>query len=601
MRKTLSQFMSIVTAFAVILVSYHSVSAAPADAPKIYYVNPSGKDTNSGSSTAPFKTFTKAISVLVPGDTLMVSGTFSERLNVNKSGTVSAPINIVGNSAKIDVKGQQINGIIVTGNYVNVSGFDVKGSTQHGILLAGKYIKFENSFVHHNVLDNGSNGNCGQGDGWASGLKVYVGGENITIRGNTVYQNCGEGIAITRGKNIMVENNTVYDNYSVNIYVDNSPYTTVQNNNIYCTGIYLRSGRRPAGIAIAEEYYSGWGAQRHHNYIFNNYVDACNEGIVSWLPEVTGGKLKDSIISGNTIPTAIQRGMTIRSGNQNVTIENNTVFGAIEITYPTGVTLRNNTITTGVTSTPSKTPTATKIKTATPTKTITPSKTPTITVTPATYTPTITFTPSFTPIVSATATKLPTATPTSINDIIFDDTDSDFVYSSSGWEDINEQSANNGTYKRNPKYNSSVTFTFIGELFSVLYMDGPSFRKIDVYVDGVFRYTINRRAFTTIHQQRWDFPELLPYEEHTIKLVFTNGNAMFDGIVLITDGQIPFMKDLNLPTSTAISTSTIFASETPSSLPSATPTISSPTITPSTTTEPPTFTPTLTITSTPTP
>lgn len=596
MKKTLFEFISVFIAFAMILVSYHSVSAAPADAPKIYYVNPAGKDTNSGSATAPFKTFTKAISVLVAGDTLMVSGTFNERLNVNKSGTASAPINVVGNNAKIDVKGQQINGIIVTGNYVNVSGFDVKGSTQHGILLSGKHIKFENSSVHHNVLDNGSNGSCGQISGWASGLKVYVGGENITIRGNTVYQNCGEGIAVTRGKNIIVENNTVYDNYSVNIYVDNSPYTTIQNNNVYCTGIYLRNGRRPSGIAIAEEYYSGWGAQRHHNYIFNNYIDACYEGIVSWLPEVAGGKLKDSIISGNTIPTATLRGMTIRSGNQNVTIENNTVFGAIDITYPTSVTLRNNTITTGATSTPSKTPTATKIKTATPTKTTVPTKTPTITVTPATYTPTVTFTPSFTPIVSATATKLPTATPTSMNDIVFDDTDSDFVYSSSGWEDINEASANNGTYKRNPKYNVSVTFTFTGELFSVLYMDGPSFRKIDVYVDGVFRYTINRRAFTTIHQQRWDFPELLPYEEHTIKLVFTNGNAMFDGIVLMSDGQVPFMKDV--PTATVTSSPTLSASETPSSLPSATSTISSPTTAPNAT-EPATFTATPTITPTP--
>jgi hypothetical protein len=148
---------------------------------------------------------------------------------------------------------------------------------------------------------------------------------------------------ITRGINVLVENNTAYDNFAVNIYLDNSPYVTVQNNTITCTNNYLRNGTRAKGVAIGEEYYDGWGAQRHHNYVLNNHIEGCSDGITSWETEVSNGKLKDTIISGNIIPSATRRGITILSINSNVLIENNSSFGGVYIEYPAGVTLNNNT------------------------------------------------------------------------------------------------------------------------------------------------------------------------------------------------------------------------------------------------------------------
>lgn len=576
MKKALYQFIGVFTALSVMLVSSHSVFASsagsPANAPKIYYVNPAGNDANSGSSTAPFKTFAKAVSVLAAGDTLMVSGTFNnETLIINKSGTASAPITVVGNNAIINAQATKNNGIVISGNYVNVSGFDVRRAVQHAILISGKHVKFENSSVRHSVLENGSNGTCGIASGWGSAVKVMIGGENITIRGNTVYENCGEGIAVTRGVNVIVENNTVRDNFAVNIYIDNSPYVTVRNNTVLCGNTYLRNGQRSNGIVLGEESYSGWGAQRHHNNILNNYIEGCYDGIASWLPEVTGGKLKDSTISGNIIPSGIRRGITIHSGNQNVLIENNQIFGGIYISYPTGVTLKNNTITSGATSTPSRTPTATTVKSPTPTRTPTLTRTPTITFTPATFTPTFTFTPSKTPVVSHTATLEPSPTPTSVDDIVFDDTDSSFNFSN-GWQTITEPNAYNGSFQRNPQHGASFTFTFTGETFGIIYTDGPSFRKMEVYVNGVLIHTVQRRALKTRYQQRWDYPDLLPEGENIITIVFPNGNAMFDGIVLRSFGSTPFMK--TMPTATMTITPT--ASETPLSLPTATPTVTSP-------------------------
>ncbi len=597
MKTALYQFISIFTALAVLLMNHHrasaSQSASPLDAPKIYYVNPSGSDSNPGTSTAPFKTFSKAVSVLTAGDTLMVSGTFTNQtLLVNKSGSASAPITIVGNNAVINVQGSKNNGINISGSYVNVSGFDVRNSFEHGVLIGGKHVRFENSSVHHTVLENGSNGSCSGAGSWGSAVKLVVGAENVTIRGNTVYENCGEGIAVTRGVNVLVENNTVRDNFSVNIYVDNSPYVTVKNNVISCGNTYLRNGGRAIGIVLGEESYSGWGAQRHHNYVLDNYIEGCHDGIASWLPEVAGGKLKDSVISGNIVPSGIRRGITINSGNQNVLIENNQIFGGIYLAYPNGVTLKNNTITSGATSTPSRTPTPTSVKTATPTRTPTFTKTPTVTLTPATFTPTFTFTPSKTPVVSHTATLEPTATPTSIDDLVIDHTDSSLIYST-GWEEITHSEAYNGSYMRNPKYGSYVTFTLVGESFGVIYTDGPSFRKMDIYVNGVLIHTVTRAAYRTRYQQRWDYPDLLPEGENVIKIVFTNGNGMFDGIVIRSfNGSIPFIK--TAPDSTQTSTPT--ASETPLSLPTATPTSPPPTETLSPT---PTYSPSPTPTPTP--
>lgn len=598
MKKALFQFMGIYAAVTVILVNYHGVSASqsasPLYAPKVYYVNPSGNDSNSGSSTAPFKTLSKAVSVLVAGDTLMVSGTFNNQtLIVSKSGTASAPITIVGNNAVINAQNIKINGINVSGNYINISGFDVYGASQHAVLIGGKNIRFENSSVHHSVLENGSNGTCNGSGGWGSAVKLVVGAENITLRGNTIYENCGEGIAITRSVNVLVENNVVRDNFSVNIYVDNSPYVTLINNTVLCGDSYLRDGNRSTGIALGEEAYSGWGAQRHHNYILNNYIEGCRDGIASWLAEAAGGKLKDSTISGNIIPSGTRRGITINSGNQNVLIENNQIFGGIYLAYPNGVTLNNNTITSGATSTPTRTPTATTVKSPTPTRTPTLTFTPTITFTPATFTPTITFTPSKTPVVSHTATLEPSPTPTSVDDLIIDHTDTTLVYSS-GWQEITNDKAYNGAYLQNSKYDSFVTFTFVGESFGVIYTDGPSFRKMEIYVNNVLMYTVSRRAYQTRYQQRWDYPDRLPEGENTIKIVFTNGNGMFDAIALRSFSSfIPFMKTMPNPTQTTTPT----ALESPTNLPTLTPTSPPPTATHSPT--PTDYQPSPTPTSTP--
>lgn len=62
-----------------------------------YFVSPSGSDAHSGAADAPFRTISKAVSVLKPGDTCTVrAGVYRETVDVRCSGTAEQPIRILG-------------------------------------------------------------------------------------------------------------------------------------------------------------------------------------------------------------------------------------------------------------------------------------------------------------------------------------------------------------------------------------------------------------------------------------------------------------------------------------------------------------------------
>jgi parallel beta-helix repeat protein len=350
--------MSLIAVITLVLGS-NSVTKVSA-ATNTYYVSLTGSDTNSGLLNAPFRTFAKAASVLQAGDTLQVmAGTYTEPLTLSNSGAASAPISVVGNNAILNMQGINPNGITVSGSYIRVSNFEVTAATDFGILVTGKYVTVENNVLHDDVTRNGV-GTCGISTSWGSALKVKLGGENTTIRNNTVYNNCGEGIAVTRGITTLVEGNRVWDNFGVNIYVDNSPFVTVQNNTSYCTGTHLRDGNRATGIALGEEAYTGWGAQLHDILVSGNSITDCRTGIAAY-ESYTGGTLTNVSILNNNIPSGERLSISLQTlVNQNVLISNNTVFNSIYVYQSVGVTLGLNTIVGSVpTSTSSPFPTNT--------------------------------------------------------------------------------------------------------------------------------------------------------------------------------------------------------------------------------------------------
>lgn len=340
-------------------------------------------------------------------DTLKISGT----------GTPENWIEVDGNFYIVQC-------LIIDGQYIRVKNINVTGCSGHGVLITGKNIFFENSRVYNNVTENGTAPNCNGTGGWGSGVKVQVGGENITIQNNYVYNNCGEGIGVTRGINVNVLNNYVKDNFSVNIYLDNSPNAKAINNIVWCTGIVLRNGSRPNGIASAEESYSGWGTQRHDVIIQGNYVQDCNDGISSWKSEIATGAEIRLLVQDNKILNSVRSIKLDSPVNQGVVVSNNLIEKPITVRNNTGVTLTNNMIAPVVrievpildSILPTITP---QISTLTPTKTQTPmlilSETSFVTLTTTqSLTSTVTVTRSPTSTSTITKTALPTVTRTPI-------------------------------------------------------------------------------------------------------------------------------------------------------------------------------------------
>ncbi len=301
------------------------------------YVSPVGNDSSACTRAEPCQTFNKVVSISQPGDVIhILEGYYSEPFTISKSGTAPNYISIVGHNAIL-------NGMIISGDYIVVSSVEVKGAISHGILVSGKHVIVEDSSIHHSVTENGRVF-CNNSGSWGSALKVMVGGEDIIFRRNSVYENCGEGIAVTQGVNTLIEDNIVRDNFSVNIYIDNSPFSTVQGNTVLCTGIYLRDGRRPTGIAVAEESYDGWGAQRHDTSLLNNTVDGCYDGIASWDPEEPEGMEINLIVKDNTLTNGTHRSISLEWFNLNVLIIDNTVDTPIHVVNMEGVMLVNNTV-----------------------------------------------------------------------------------------------------------------------------------------------------------------------------------------------------------------------------------------------------------------
>src|SRR5574340_1584983 len=114
-----------------------------------------------------------------------------------------------------------------------------------------------------------------------------------------------------------------------------------------------------------------------------------------------------------------------------------------------------------------------------------------------------TATPTTAPI-QATATPTtaliePTAMATTVNsgsgsEVTYDDTDG--VSFSSGWISVDSGSAYNGSYSQTSTDGASATFNFTGSSFSVVYKGGPSYRLMNVLLDG--------SMVGTIYQQRVD-------------------------------------------------------------------------------------------------
>ncbi|MBX3306852.1 MAG: right-handed parallel beta-helix repeat-containing protein [Nitrospira sp.] len=200
------------------------LSAVPAYA-ATYYVATTGNDSNSGTSSSPWRTVRYAVSKMVAGDTTYVrGGTYTEsNIRFSRSGTQSAPIKLLNasgefpiikcssnsNSKANSVLFQNSSGYRYAIGWINLEGFEIK-NCYVGIRLFNLHDSaIRRNWIHDNLsqgmLGNGTkilldrnriNHNGPFSTNPSSTLQhgIYLNGTAITITNNLIYGNLAYGI-----------------------------------------------------------------------------------------------------------------------------------------------------------------------------------------------------------------------------------------------------------------------------------------------------------------------------------------------------------------------------------------------------------------------
>lgn len=173
---------------------------------KGYYVSPTGRDSDPGTLSAPWRTLQKAADTVPAGSTVYLrSGTHAPFV-MRRSGTASAPIVFTAYGSDKPVvdgkKAVQYAIKIVGAKHVRVRGLTIRGGFAQG--YAGAGITAENSSYieirNNDIVDNKA---------W--GVRSYN-STHVTIAGNKVRKNA-VGIHIGRaGNGTKVRNNRVHHN-----------------------------------------------------------------------------------------------------------------------------------------------------------------------------------------------------------------------------------------------------------------------------------------------------------------------------------------------------------------------------------------------------
>lgn len=347
-----------------------------------YYVSLSGSDSNPGTSAQPWKTIQHACDNATPNSVVnIMAGTYSERVEVNVSGTAGSPIvfrNKPGDAVVLDGGGngtpEAIFGIFDQ-SYITVQGLRITNNVRldaQGIVVEGncqgiQILDNEVDNIHFSADPNetanasknsqpiivfgtnGSNpitglvisGNTVRDSrtGYSEGLAVNGNVDGFEVSNNTLYGIANIGIAIIghegtstnsatdQARNGIIKNNLVHDCIS--------PYASA-------AGIYIDGGKDNV-VEKNTSYQNQWGIE----------VGCENIGKTA-----SGNVVRDNLIYANEDSGIALGGFDYPSGSGKVTdctISNNTCFnndtnsggiggvnGEINITYTENCSLENN-------------------------------------------------------------------------------------------------------------------------------------------------------------------------------------------------------------------------------------------------------------------
>lgn len=244
---------------------------------RVYWVAPTGKDTNPGTAERPLHTFNSALARVRPGDIVYArAGRYVENLILTRSGEEGRPIVIScapGDLGKVkltpsaafvkrnpsgavvlleNVRHVWINGLVLEGPLGRPEAPKMETYGANGITWAAKAgpgCRATNNVVYHNV-------HCGL-------KEMHHGGRDIFIEGNIVFANGTEyrdhGIYMP-ADSVTMNGNIIFDNAGFGIHAYATPTKLLITRNI-CFG------HKVAGIIVA-----GNDNKVYHNVCTQNLI-----------------------------------------------------------------------------------------------------------------------------------------------------------------------------------------------------------------------------------------------------------------------------------------------------------------------------------------
>ena len=205
------------------------------------YVSTQGSDSNSGTSSSPFRTITYAYSRASAGTTIHVlAGTYYDYtsgwgIHLGNSGSAASPIVLHSETrGGTIIDGQNASdrneGFYIDGSYNTVDGFEIRNCPSGGFAVYGNGNRIMNSHIHNNGNPASSSTNGRDGIYSAEGTSGnYYAGNYIHDNGRTG-SNLDHGLYLC-GQNETIINNILMHNAACGLQV--AGYTTVINMKVY--------------------------------------------------------------------------------------------------------------------------------------------------------------------------------------------------------------------------------------------------------------------------------------------------------------------------------------------------------------------------------
>ncbi|PID38714.1 MAG: hypothetical protein CSA65_02595 [Proteobacteria bacterium] len=283
----------------------------------IYYVAPSGKNTNAGTEAAPWKTLQHAADQVEAGDMVAVkAGSYSDGFELTTSGTAAKPITFRGEGAsKVTITGGGQDTIYLDhADHVNIEQLSVMNASRAGLRL---------SFAHHVAVRRsvfGDNGTWGIFTDFS---------DDTTIEDCETYGSKAEhGIYISNScDRAIIRRNRSHDNNAGGIQINADPSMggdgissdcVIDSNIIYNNG---QAGGAAINLASVRD------TVISNNVLYNNKAG----GIAGWDDgQGSNWGSKNVTIINNTIYFKAGQGrwcVSMKDGSTGAIIRNNILFG----------------------------------------------------------------------------------------------------------------------------------------------------------------------------------------------------------------------------------------------------------------------------------